>query len=206
MEIAILPLAVYVSGSAIGCVLTEPGTRVVCASMVSMNVTPVASVAPRAFDIVTVYSIFSAAAGEALGSAFPSPSSPISTAAFVAVTLGTNGSGAGAGRGAFAAVTFIVVAAGDDVPRPVRDCRSRTPLAAATGTKGIIKIENESRHAINTLRSRLVILSENRTFIGISWVRVRTLFVEVSIDFLLAREMREYEVDSTRELQGTGES
>jgi hypothetical protein len=96
----------------------------------------------------------------------------MSVAALVAVMFGANGSGAGAGSGAFAAETFTDVATCDDLSRFTRDCRSDPRLAAAAiGTNGIIKSENESRQAINTLISRLVSLSESRAFIGFSWVR-----------------------------------
>ena len=168
-----------------GCLLTEPRTRVVCASIVSMNVTPVASVASAAFISSLCTQCSFCCRRRRVGIR-------------LSVTIITDKRGplrggdtryewfrAGAGRGAFAALTFIAVDAGDELSRLVRDYRSRPPLAVAIGTSGIIKIENESRHAMITFRSRLVIFSEIRDFIGFSWVPFG-LIVELSVHFVLA--------------------
>jgi hypothetical protein len=73
--------------------------------------------------------------------------------------------------GASGAFVVTAMPGCDDCSRLTRDCRSDLPLAATIETNGIIKIENESKHAINIFTSRRVVFREKWTFMGFSWVR-----------------------------------
>jgi hypothetical protein len=88
----------------------------------------------------------------------------------VAVTTGTSGAGAGSGTGAFKLTVFVVNFG--DLGSPGL-CRSERLIAAAIGTNGMVKSENDSRQAINTLRLRLEGDNEIRVFIDFSWVRAK---------------------------------